>query len=60
MFDDKPVDDTIVEQVLAKHWPEIKLGARLKASQNVTYAAEMNGEKVIVRATATPDCESKI
>lgn len=61
LFDASPVDDTVVEQVLKQHWPGAVLGSRIKSSQNVTFTGELPGaKKVIVRATSTPDCLSRI
>ncbi|KAL6047626.1 APH domain-containing protein [Balamuthia mandrillaris] len=61
LFDATPVDDAVVAATFEAGWPGSKLGPRLKSSQNVTYTGHLHdGQKVIVRATATPGCLSRI
>ena len=57
LFDETPVDDKVVEAILALKWPGAKLNARIKTSINVTYTADFEGRKIIVRATSQPNCE---
>jgi hypothetical protein len=41
LFESTPVDDEVVAATLSAAWPGARLGARLKSSQNVTYAGEL-------------------
>lgn len=56
-----PVEDSVVASVLARFWPGVTLGPRLKTSQNVTYKGSLpNGSHVIVRAVSSSDAHGRV